>query len=176
MQPENHNEMFIMLMRIAQEDVEVRNQLEMILEMESHQRQSALATFRDRVMLQHGSAELASAISCLESDEIASRARELLAPSLKKGRLSSFLTCLKWFFSILFGGAAFVAIACVLMLCVDTWIIPVIGPVQFALLTVSFLVGAVFGIMSFVQESWYWLGICAVIYGLVGLIIRNMFM
>lgn len=72
------NDGFVNLIRVAQEDDEIRNRLLAILGQPEFQRKSLLNTFVRDMKFKSAPSELISAIQCLLNDAVAERALDLL--------------------------------------------------------------------------------------------------
>ena len=64
---------FITLVRVAEEDVEVRSQIASILKLESFHRQSLLNSWIEELHLKKAPDELIRALSCLLDDDVAEK-------------------------------------------------------------------------------------------------------
>jgi len=73
------DEAFVALIRVAQEDADVRNQLLSILCLDRFNRESALNTLVDDLRLKKAPKELVSAIASLLDDDVAEKTLEILA-------------------------------------------------------------------------------------------------
>ncbi len=73
------DEAFVTLIRVAQEDADVRNQLLSILSLDRFNRESALNTLVDDLRLKKAPKELVSAIASLLDDDVADKTLEILA-------------------------------------------------------------------------------------------------
>jgi len=68
------DEMFVSVIRVAQDDAEVRQQLLAILSLDSFNRKSALNSFIDSMRLKDAPASFVSAIANLLDDDVAAKA------------------------------------------------------------------------------------------------------
>jgi len=73
------DEAFVTLIRVAQEDADVRNQLLSLLSLDRFNRESALNTLVDDLRLKKAPKELVSAIASLLDDDVADKTLEILA-------------------------------------------------------------------------------------------------
>jgi len=73
------DEAFVTLIRFAQEDADVRNQLLSLLSLDRFNRESALNTLVDDLRLKKAPKELVSAIASLLDDDVADKTLEILA-------------------------------------------------------------------------------------------------
>lgn len=73
------DEAFVTLIRVAQEDADVRNQLLSLLSLDRFNRESALNTLVDDLRLKKAPKELVSAIASLLDDDVAEKTLEILA-------------------------------------------------------------------------------------------------
>ncbi|MFC1885909.1 hypothetical protein ACFLZM_02495 [Thermodesulfobacteriota bacterium] len=74
------NEDFVTLMRVAQENDEVRTRLLQLLSLDDFNRKSALNTWLDDIRLKGAPKELVSAIACLTDNGVAQKAFDILSP------------------------------------------------------------------------------------------------
>jgi len=72
------NDPFITLIRVAQEDTEIRERLFTILTLDKFNRESILNSYLEEMRLKQAPAEFISAIACLLDDDIAQKALEIL--------------------------------------------------------------------------------------------------
>jgi len=72
------NETFVTLLRVAQEDSKIRNQLVAILRQPPFHRQSLLNTFLAEMTLQSAPKDFVQAIAALFDDEVAAKALDML--------------------------------------------------------------------------------------------------
>ena len=72
------NDTFVTLLRVAQEDTEIRSQLVAILQQPPFHRQSLLNTFVSDMTLQSAPKDFVQAIAALLDEEVAAKALELL--------------------------------------------------------------------------------------------------
>ncbi|UCG81716.1 MAG: hypothetical protein JSV60_05425 [Desulfobacterales bacterium] len=72
------DEAFVTLIRVAQEDADVRNQLLAILSLDRFNRESVLNTLVDDLRLKEAPKELVSAIASLLDDDVAKKTLEIL--------------------------------------------------------------------------------------------------
>lgn len=72
------NEAFITLIRVAQEDADVRNQLVAILSLDRFNRESALNTLLNDLRFKQAPEEFVSAIASLLDDDVAQRSLKIL--------------------------------------------------------------------------------------------------
>ena len=73
------DEAFVSLIRVAQEDADVRNHLLSLLSLDRFNRESALNTLVDDLRLKKAPKELVSAIASLLDDDVAEKTLEILA-------------------------------------------------------------------------------------------------
>jgi len=76
--PVADNEAFIALIRVAQEDKEIRAQLQSILQQPLFHRKSLLNTMIQNMTLKGAPKEFISAIGCLLDDTVAEKTQELI--------------------------------------------------------------------------------------------------
>ncbi len=163
------NDAFIALIRVAQDEPNIRSQLEVILKLNQHDRKPLLATFCDQMTLQQKPQDFITAVTCLNDDKIAAQILKLLHP--EKRRISKVLVVAKWVVSALIGGSTLLSLGAILILCVDPFMINIPGLAKCITLAVCFISGIVLGIMSLVQVSWFWINVCLIIYAIIGLLI-----
>ena len=72
------NEDFITLIRVAQEDSEIKSQLSSILALDAFNRKSALNTFLEELRLRQAPKEFISAIATLLDEEVAEQVLKIL--------------------------------------------------------------------------------------------------
>ena len=84
-QKAGENEPFITLIRVAQEDSEIRSQLLKIVSLDKFNRLSALNTLLEEMRFKGAPKEIVSAISCLLDTNVADKAMKLLKGNLKNG-------------------------------------------------------------------------------------------
>jgi hypothetical protein len=72
------NEDFITLIRVAQEDSEIKSQLSSILALDAFNRKSALNTFLEELRLRQAPKGFISAIATLLDEEVAEQVLEIL--------------------------------------------------------------------------------------------------
>jgi hypothetical protein len=72
------DDMFVALIRVAQEDADTRKQLVTILSQPSFHRKSMLKTLIDRLKQKSAPKEFISIITYLLDDEVADKAREII--------------------------------------------------------------------------------------------------
>lgn len=72
------NETFVLLIQVAREDPEIRDQLLTILSLESLKRRSALCTLLKDLKLKQAPQEFVSAIACFLDDSVAEKALAIL--------------------------------------------------------------------------------------------------
>jgi hypothetical protein len=72
------NEDFITLIRVAQEDSEIKSQLSSILALDSFNRKSALNTFLEELRFRQAPKEFISAMSTLLDEEVAEQVLKIL--------------------------------------------------------------------------------------------------
>ncbi len=72
------NEAFVTLIRVAQEDPEVKEQLAAILRLDDFNRKSALNTFLQQMHLKPAPREFVSAVASLLDDEVAEKVLKIL--------------------------------------------------------------------------------------------------
>ncbi len=72
------NEDFITLIRVAQEDSEIKSQLSSILALDAFNRKSALNTFLEELRLRQAPKEFISAIAALLDEEVAEQVLKIL--------------------------------------------------------------------------------------------------
>jgi len=72
------NDPFVTLIRVAQEDDEIRQRLFTILTQDKFNRESILNSYLEEMRLKQAPAEFISAIACLLDDDIAQKALEIL--------------------------------------------------------------------------------------------------
>jgi hypothetical protein len=72
------NDVFVTLMRVAQEDADVRRTLTGLLRQEPFHRKSMLNTLIQTMKLQRAPADFVAAIAALLDDEVAQKAAELI--------------------------------------------------------------------------------------------------
>ena len=72
------NETFVTLIRVAQEDAEIKKQLRTILSQDRFNRASILNAYIEDLRLKKAPKEFISAIACLLDDSIAAKALEIL--------------------------------------------------------------------------------------------------
>jgi hypothetical protein len=76
-----NQELFVALIRTAQEDAGIRDRLRAILRQPAFHRKSLLNTLIAELKMQSAPAEFIQAIACLLDDAVARKARELLDES-----------------------------------------------------------------------------------------------
>lgn len=74
----SEDETFVTLIRVAQEDVEVRKQLLSILSLDSFNRKSALNSFINEMRLRKAPKDFVAAIANLLDDAVAEKALEVI--------------------------------------------------------------------------------------------------
>ena len=74
------NQSFVVLMRVAQEDTAIRQQLVTILSRNAFHRKSILNSYVDDLRFKKAPPEFISAVACLLDDAVAERALDLLKP------------------------------------------------------------------------------------------------
>jgi len=72
------NDPFITLIRVVQENTEIRERLFTILTLDKFNRESILNSYLEEMRLKQAPAEFISAIACLLDDDIAQKALEIL--------------------------------------------------------------------------------------------------
>jgi hypothetical protein len=72
------DEAFVTLIRVAQEDADVRDQLLTILSLDKFNRESALNTLVEDLRLKHAPKEFVSAIASLLDEDVAEKTLEML--------------------------------------------------------------------------------------------------
>jgi hypothetical protein len=72
------NEAFATLIRVAQEDPEVQEQLPAILRLDNFNRKSAFNTFVEQMRLEQAPGEFVSLIACLLNDAVAEKVLEMI--------------------------------------------------------------------------------------------------
>jgi hypothetical protein len=77
-EPAGENDPFVTLIRVAQEDDEIRKRLFTILTQDRFNRVSILNSYLEEMRLKQAPAEFISAIACLLDDNIAQKALEVL--------------------------------------------------------------------------------------------------
>jgi len=81
------NEPFVTLIRVAQEDVEIKRHLLAILSQSKFNRESILNSYLDELCLKQAPQEFISAIACLLDDDVAEKVLEILKlPNLSEGK------------------------------------------------------------------------------------------
>lgn len=78
------NETFIDIMRVAQEDNDIRKKLSFILKLDSFNRQSLLNTWLNDLRLQGAPRKLREALSAFLDDDVAGKALEVIDQSQTK--------------------------------------------------------------------------------------------
>jgi hypothetical protein len=71
-------EPLVTLIRVAQEDVEIKRQLLAILSQNKFNRESILNSYIEELRLKHAPQKFISAIACLLDDDVAEKALEIL--------------------------------------------------------------------------------------------------
>ena len=74
------NDPFVTLIRVAQEDVEIRERLFTILTQNKFNRGSIINSYLEDMRLKQAPREFISAIACLLDDDIAEKALQILKP------------------------------------------------------------------------------------------------
>ncbi len=72
------NETFVILIRVAQQDRKIRDQLIGILQQPAFHRKSLLNSFIDALTIKGAPPDFISAIACLRDDEVAEKALEII--------------------------------------------------------------------------------------------------
>jgi hypothetical protein len=72
------NEPFVTMIRVAQEDPEIKAWLTGILSLDNFNRKSAVNTLLEQLILEKAPSEFISAIESLRDDQVAQRALEIL--------------------------------------------------------------------------------------------------
>ncbi|MFT4853442.1 MAG: hypothetical protein ACI9YR_001831 [Bacteroidia bacterium] len=77
--PGAHDESFVRLVRVAQDDPSVRQTLMTLLMLDAFQRQSALGSLLETMRLQGAPVDFIEALDCLRDDDVAKKLHEYLS-------------------------------------------------------------------------------------------------
>ena len=77
--PSAHDESFVRLVRVAQDDPSVRQTLMTLMMLDAFQRQSALGSLVETMRLQGAPVDFVEAVDCLRDDDMAKKLHEYLS-------------------------------------------------------------------------------------------------
>lgn len=166
------NAAFIALIRVAQDDPAIRDQLVPILRLPQEHREPAIRTFCNDMVLQKKPQAFIDAISYLADDAVAARVLAVLSPPSDAMPSNPVLRIIKGVLSALIGGLTVCGMMAALLLCVDACVIRVGALTGVIILMVALVSGCVIGMMSLARASWYWIAACVGLYGCIVWIIR----
>jgi hypothetical protein len=77
--PSAHDESFVRMVRVAQDDPNVRQALMTLLMLDAFQRQSTLGSLVETMRLQGAPVDFVEALDCLRDDDVAKKLHEYLS-------------------------------------------------------------------------------------------------